>query len=162
MAAQTDNTRRFARAVLFTAILAISAAYASAFTSGGAPPWAPWLLAIGIPAALVAIMILGAARGTGGIGSLKLPFLFVFIVLAAGFCLALALPEAEGKGAHLFLGLPLRAAILVYGVGLLPTFVLPVAYALTFQTQTLSESDIARVREVAEQMRSRGENGEAG
>ena len=158
MPAETDNTRRFARAVLFTAILAITAGYASAFQSGGAPGWAPWLLAIGIPAALVAIMILGAARGSHGIGSLKLPFLFVFIVLAGGFCLALALPEAEGKGAYLLLGLPLRAAILVYGVGLLPTFVLPIAYALTFQTQTLSESDIARVKEVAEQMRARAEN----
>jgi hypothetical protein len=120
----------------------------------GAPAWAPWLLAIGIPAALVAIMILGAARGSRGIGSLKLPFLFVFIVLAGGFCLALALPEAEDRGPQLFFGLPIRAAILIYGVGLLPTFVLPIAYALTFQTQTLSEADIARVREVAERTRA--------
>jgi hypothetical protein len=155
MAAKTDITRRFARAVLFTAILGISAAYASAFRTSGAPAWAPWLLAIGIPAALVAIMILGAARGSNGIGSLKIPFLFVFIVLAGGFCLALALPESEGKGAQLLFGLPLRAAILIYGVGLLPTFVLPIAYALTFQTQTLSEADIARVREVAERTRAR-------
>ena len=155
MAAKTDITRRFARAVLFTAILGISAAYASAFRTSGAPAWAPWLLAIGIPAALVAIMILGAARGSNGIGSLKIPFLFVFIVLAGGFCLALALPEAEGNGAQLVLGLPLRAAILIYGVGLLPTFVLPIAYAITFQTQTLSEADIARVRELAERTRAR-------
>jgi hypothetical protein len=100
-------------------------------------------------------MILGAARGSNGIGSLKIPFLFVFIVLAGGFCLALALPEAEGNGAQLVLGLPLRAAILIYGVGLLPTFVLPIAYAITFQTQTLSEADIARVRELAERTRAR-------
>ena len=42
-----------------------------------------------------------------------------------------------------------RAAIVIYGIGLLPIVVLPVAYAITFDTQTLSESDIARVRELA-------------
>ena len=39
---------------------------------------------------------------------------------------------------------------------------LPVAYALTFDTQTLSESDIARVREMARLARaSAEESGEA-
>jgi hypothetical protein len=107
------------------------------------------MLAVGMPAALGAIMVLGATRGDKGIGSLKLPFLFVFVVLASGFCLALGLPANEAKGAALFLGLPIRAAIIIYGIGLLPIVVLPVAYAVTFDTQTLSESDIARVREMA-------------
>jgi hypothetical protein len=116
--------------------------------------WAPWLLAIGIPGSFSAIMILGATRGSRGIGSLTIPFLFVFIVLAGGFCLALALPANEASGSSLLLGLPLRAAIVIYGVGLLPIFVLPVAYALTFDTQTLNESDIERVRELARASRS--------
>ena len=76
-------------------------------------------------------------------------FLFVFVVLASGFCLALGLPITEAKGATLLLGLPFRAAIVIYGIGLLPIVVLPVAYAITFDTQTLSESDIARVKELA-------------
>lgn len=143
-----DFTRRAARMVLVLAICAIAGAYAAAFVPGGAPPWAPWLLGIGIPAALGAIMILGAARGSAGIGKLKLPFAFVFIVLASGFCLALGLP-AEGPNTSLWLGLPHRAAIVIYGIGLLPIVVLPVAYALTFDTQTLNESDIERVRELA-------------
>jgi hypothetical protein len=99
-------------------------------------------------------MILGATRGSRGIGSLTIPFLFVFIVLAGGFCLALALPANEASGSSLLLGLPLRAAIVIYGVGLLPIFVLPVAYALTFDTQTLNESDIERVRELAQASRT--------
>jgi hypothetical protein len=86
---------------------------------------------------------------------LKLPFLFVFVVLASGFCLALGLPITEARGATLLLGLPIRAAIVIYGIGLLPIVVLPVAYALTFDTQTLSESDIARVREMAERTGAR-------
>ena len=99
-------------------------------------------------------MVLGATRGSKGIGRLKLPFLFVFVVLASGFCLALGLPITEAAGTPLLLGLPVRAAIVIYGIGLLPIVVLPVAYALTFDTQTLSEEDIARVREVGERARA--------
>lgn len=155
--ANKDFTRSFARAGLIASIGAIAIAYASAFAPGGAPPWAPWLLALGIPGALGAIMILGAARGRKGIGALKLPFLFVFIVLASGFCLALGLPANEAPGTTLLLGLPVRAALVIYGIGLLPIVVLPVAYAITFDTQTLSESDIQRVREVATKIRDHEE-----
>ena len=144
-----DITRRLARLILVAALLAIAAGYASAFQDGGAPSWAPWLLAIGIPASLGAIMALGAARGDRGLGRLKLPLAFVFVLLAGGFCLALALPATEAKGATLLLGLPLRAAIVIYGVGLLPIFILPVVYATTFETQTLSDEDIAKVRKLA-------------
>ncbi len=140
--------------MLVLSVIAIAVGYASAFSKGGAPTWGAWFVAIGIPASLCAIMMLGAARGDSGIGSLKLPLLFVFVVLAGGFCLALALPANEGAHARLYLGLPLRAAIIIYGIGLLPIVVLPVAYALTFESQTLSEADIERVREVA---RSRGQ-----
>lgn len=144
-----DFTRRAARVTLVVAVCAIAAGYAAAFMPGGAPPWAPWLLAVGIPAALGGIMALGAARGSAGIGKLKFPFAFVIIVLTAGFCLALALPADEGLQSTLWLGLPVRAAIVIYGIGLLPIVVLPVAYALTFDTQTLSQSDIDRVRALA-------------
>jgi hypothetical protein len=149
-----DVTRRAARFTLVLSVCAIAAGYAAAFWPGGEPAWAPWLLAIGMPAALGAIMTLGAARGDKGIGKLKLPFLFVFVVLALGFCLALGLPANEGPGGSLLFGLPLRAAIVIYGIGLLPIVVLPVAYALTFDTQTLNEADIARVRELASQPRA--------
>ena len=127
--------------------------YASAFLPGGTPEWAPWLLAIGIPVALGAIMTLGAVRGDKGLGALKLPLLFVVVALAAGFCLALGLPATEAPGVKLFLGLPLRASIVIYGIGLMPIVVLPLAYALTFNTQTLNESDIERVRELAKTIR---------
>jgi hypothetical protein len=150
-----DLTRRAARVTLILAICAIAGGYAAAFTPGGTPTWAPWLLAIGIPAALGGIMALGAARGSAGIGKLKFPFAFVFVVLTAGFCLALGLPANEGVGSTLWLGLPARAAIVIYGIGLLPIVVLPVAYALTFDTQTLNQADIDRVRELASQTKAK-------
>jgi hypothetical protein len=140
---------------LFAGILAIAIGYAAAFRRGGAPSWAPWLLALGIPISLGAIMILGAARGERGIGQLKLPFFFVVAVLAIGFCAALALPATESPLSKLWLGLPVRAAVVIYGIGLLPIVVLPVAYALTFETQTLSAEDLERVRALAVENRAR-------
>lgn len=141
-------TRRVALIALFISILAIAAGYAAAFSKSGTPVWAPWLLALGIPIALGAIMILGAVRGSRGIGPLKFPFAFVVLVLAIGFVAALALPVTEGPLSKLWLGLPARAAIVIYGVGLLPIIVLPVAYALTFETLTLSAEDLERVRAI--------------
>ena len=147
-------TRRAALIALFSAILAIAAGYASAFSNGGAPIWGAWLLAIGIPIALGAIMILGVVRGRQGVGSLRFPFAFVILVLIIGFGAALALPGTEGPLSRLWLGLPLRAAIVIYAVGLLPIIVLPVAYAMTFETLTLSSEDVDRVRAVGRYRKS--------
>ena len=148
-AREKDVTRRGALVALFIGILAIAAGYLAAFSATGTPVWAAWLLALGIPVALGAIMILGAARGRRGIGPLKIPFTFVVVVLVIGFGAALALPATEGPLSTLWLGLPARAAIVIYGVGLLPIVVLPIAYALTFETQTLNAEDVERVRALA-------------
>ena len=142
------NARRVATAVLFVSVVAIAIAYVAALATSGASQWAPWIAAIAIPSSLTAIMILGAIRGDRGIGPLKMPFLFVALILILGFVAALALPATESAGSRLFLGLPLRAAVIIYGIGLLPIIVLPVAYALTFETQTLSAEDVERVREL--------------
>ena len=157
-----DTTRRASLGALIVGILAIAIGYLAALLPGETPAWAPWLLALGIPVAIGAIMILGAARGRMGIGPLKYPFAFVVAVLAIGFCAALALPATEGPLSKLWLGLPARAAIVIYGIGLLPIIVLPVAYALTFKTQTLTADDVERVRELAREYRARSEQREAG
>ncbi|HEX9129812.1 MAG TPA: hypothetical protein VF850_11690 [Gemmatimonadaceae bacterium] len=153
-----DITRRAALVALFFGISAIAAGYLAAFSAAGTPVWAAWLLALGIPVALGAIMILGAARGRRGIGPLKIPFAFVVLVLVIGFGAALALPATEGPLSTLWLGLPARAAIVIYGVGLLPIVVLPIAYALTFETQTLSADDVERVRVLARENHAATDN----
>jgi hypothetical protein len=154
---QTDPTRKTALIALLAGILAIAVGYAAAFTTAGTPSWAPWLLALGIPIAIGAIMILGAARGAAGVGPLKFPFLFVVAILAVGFCAALALPANESALSRLWLGLPARAAVIIYGIGLLPIVVLPIAYAVTFETQTLSAEDVERVRELGRAYKDRAE-----
>jgi hypothetical protein len=155
-----NSTKRAALVGLFIGIAAIATGYAAAFSPTGTPTWAPWLLALGIPVALVAIMILGAARGRRGVGPLKIPFAFVALVLVIGFGAALALPATEGPLSTLWLGLPARAAIVIYGVGLLPIVVLPIAYALTFETQTLSADDVERVRALARENQAARESTE--
>jgi hypothetical protein len=102
----------------------------------------------------VSTMTLGAARA-GRIGPLALPFGFVFLVVAGGFSLVLSLPPVDPAEPVLWLGLPPRAAIVLYGIGLLPLIAMPLVYALTFDRHTLGEADLERVRRAAQQLRAR-------
>ena len=129
-------------------VLAIAAdltAYASALAPGGAPRWAAWLFAAGTVGAMTAITALGARRGAAGIGPLRWPLGITAALLLTGFGVALALPPVTAT-TPLVLGLPPAAAVMVYGVGLLPVLVLPIAYAWSFDTATLSADDLARLR----------------
>lgn len=132
---------------------ALALAYGSAFWPGGVPGWAPWLFMAATSVTMVATMALGAARG-GRIGALWVPFGLVLVVLLGGFGLALALPPAVDPVAALWLGLPRGAAIVVYGVGLVPYLLVPVAYAWTFDRLALTPADVERVREEALAARS--------
>jgi hypothetical protein len=66
------------------------------------------------------------------------------VLLAFG--LALLLPADEAPGAALWLGLPRRAALVLYGAGLLPALVLPLAYALTFDGSPFRPDAVERLR----------------
>lgn len=143
-------TRRLSLAAIVVSTLLVAAAYGSAFLPGGTPAWGPWAMVLGLSGVQVAIMMLGAARGGAGLGRLGWPFAFVGLILLGGFALALGLPAGEAAGAPLYGGLPLRASIVLYGIGLLPIVILPVAYALTFGTQTLTADDVERVRRAGE------------
>lgn len=141
--------KRAALAVLALSMAAIGVAYATAIVSGVSGPWTAWVMAIATSFAMVATMALGAARSGqrhGGLRRLALPFGAVLLIVLGAFAAALLLPAA---GEPLLLGLPRRAAIVLYGVGVLPALILPIAYALTFDDLTLTDEDIERVREAA-------------
>ena len=123
----------------------IALAYTTAFLPPAIARWGPYLMAVALPLCLMATMVLGAARPGQSLGRLRWPLGVVLLLVGGGFLLALALPPDAANGG-LWLGLPPRAAVIVYGVGLLPLFVLPLAYAVTFDRMTLSEEAIARVR----------------
>lgn len=139
----------------FVATVCIAVAYGSAFLPAGTPAWSPWLMAIGTALAMVSAMVFGASRRDRALGPLAWVFGGAFLLIAGGFCLALVLAPPPG-GEPLWLGLPRRAAILIYGIGLLPVFLLPLAYAMTFDRVTLSDADLARFRERLAAIRARG------
>lgn len=139
------SVRDVALRALVVGVFGIAIAYASAFLPPAFARLGPWLMALVMPMTMFAMMILGAVRAGRGIGPVALPFALVFLLVAGGFLLALALP-AEDLLTPLWFGLPRRAAVILFGVGLLPLFVLPVVYALTFDLLTLTDDDLARVR----------------
>lgn len=148
----TTRPQRVALAAIVASTLAIGVSYGSAFDAGGAPAWAGWLFAAATTGVVISTIALGAIRADRGLGRLVFPFALMTLMLALGFASLFALPDAAGIE-PLLLGLPRRAAILLYGIGLLPTLVLPVAYALTFAEQTLRPEDLARVLETARSAR---------
>ncbi len=111
-------------------------------------------MVVGLATMVVSMMALGVVRRGQGVGRLAFPLAFTFVVIVAGFGAALVLPD-EGAASRILFGLPLRAAIVLYGVGLLPIIVLPFAYAATFDAMTLREEDLARVRELGVAHRAR-------
>lgn len=149
-------TKRLALLLFVLAVVLIAVSYASAFLPGDPPAWAPWLLAAGTCLSLVSIMAVGASRD-GRIGPrLAAAFGLVLLIVGGGFAVLLALPATDPADPTLWLGLPPRAAVLLYGVGLLPFFIVPVAYAWTFDTFTLSEVDLERVRRVGRESKEAG------
>jgi len=144
------TTRTLAVGVLVAATLLLAATYAAVLLTGATPSWAPWSYLVGVATVMMATMVLGAARGRGGVGRLALPFLLIYALVLAGFGAALVLPAETAADTPLWLGLPRRAAIVLYGIGILPLFLLPLAYAFTFESMTLSDEDLARVRAARE------------
>ena len=132
----------------------VALAYAAMFLSATAPAWAPIALAVGANGVIMTLMAIGAVRRDTMPRSLVWTFIGLFVLCAGAFVVALLMPAQEGVGGPLMLGLPLRSAIVLYGVGVVPIAILPLAYALTFESSTLSEDDLVRVRAAHASMRA--------
>jgi hypothetical protein len=123
---------RLGVALLAGGAAAVGAAYAAAIAVTPAPAWAPWALALGGTSSSIGLFVVGAARRRAMTRGVALALAGLFLLIAGAFGAALALP-AEGPGGALFLGLPVRLAIVFYVVGLVPTVVLPVVFGVTFE-----------------------------
>ena len=110
-------------------------------------------MALGASGLVASTMALGALRSRADARRLSPLFVATFVVIFASLAAALLLPPDEGPSSTIVLGLPLRAAIVVYGIGIVPLLALPLAYALTFDESRL---DPDRIRG-----RARGLAGEA-
>lgn len=145
--------KRVVLALIVGFVLLVGAGYAAAFSPRGAPPWAPWCLALGSMGLLMSLMALGAIRHGTLPPVLTWTFAGIFVICGTAFGLALALPDDGGAGAPLVAGLPLRAATVILVVGVVPILVLPFAYALTFDASTLSDEDLRRLRDACAALR---------
>ena len=140
-------------ASLVLGTLAVAAAYLSAFLPGDPPLWGALTMVLGIALMSVGSMAMGAARPGRPAGRLAWAFAVTFVILVLCFGLALLLPRGGEGGAALWAGLPRRAALVLYGIGVLPALYLPLAYALTFRERTLDQGDIERIRAARGQVR---------
>jgi hypothetical protein len=134
--------KRVALAAVAGGTAAIAATYVAAFVGDASARWIPPVFVVGVATIMVGMMVLGAATARG-IGKLAVPFAFTWILMVGGIAAAHVLPSASRP---YILGLPPAAALIIYGIGLLPIIVLPFAYALTFDSITLRPEDIERVR----------------
>jgi hypothetical protein len=132
--------------------LLILVAFSSAWTPGGAPRWGVWCMIAGSAVVMAATMALGALRSRVRSSRVALIAGFVLIVIAAGFGAPMLLP-AETADSSMVLGLPLRVAVEVFGVGVLPALVLPLCFALAFRVDGLDDRSLAELRRRAIELR---------
>lgn len=124
---------------------AVAAAAGSALVLIGAP-LAPVLggvsegAATAVFAAAIVVNLL-AFMALGGPGRRGRAFLASLgFILAGGFALLLTLPPVDAEAPAFWLGLPPRAAVAIYGLGLLPILLVPLAYAWTFRDPRTDDS----------------------
>lgn len=132
----------------------LAVGYVGPFVATPAPDWAIWATAMGTAGAFLSLIALGAAR-PGERGRIPWALGLLAMVLCGGFAAMLLLPPPDPAEPVLWLGLPRGAAVLVYGIGILPLFLAPVSYALDFERWTLRSEDLERVQEIAAERRAR-------
>ena len=115
-------------------------------------------MSLGSSGLVASTMALGALRSRADARRLTPLFVATFMVIFVSLAAALLLPPDEGPSSAIVLGFPLRAAIVVYGVGIVPLLALPLAYALTFDESRLDPERIRRrARELAGESESGGD-----
>ncbi len=139
--------------------LAMSVAIAAlslgaAFGSAGPGVWPAIGLAWSTALLLGSLVALAARRGAKGRG-LLLGSAALTLSIGTGLTAAL-LQGVPSTSSSLWGGLPPGAALLIYGVGLLPALVVPVVYALTFDRSTLGPDDLQRLRDLHDASETRG------
>ena len=102
------------------------------------------LFALLVTALPVALMALGASR-RGRLGGLGVAFLLLLVWLE-GLVLAILLLGGDVLAQPRVAGLPLKAALQVYGLGLGTLVFVVLAYALFFDAGGLSEQDLEAIR----------------
>lgn len=91
----------------------------------------------------VALIVLAVARDSG-LGPLRLPLLILLLILEGSGAAMLVMRGGVMDGLWIG-GLPAAAAVLLYGIWLLPLPLVAFAYALTFDHYGLPEDELQRL-----------------
>jgi hypothetical protein len=152
------RARGIALAALWVSLLLVAAAYGSAFVTPSGAGWSIPAFAAGACGTMGAMMALGAARH-GRLDTSWAPMAITIVLVAAGLLIVWALPAA---GEPMWFGLPRRAAIVLYGVGVLPAVLLPLIYAWSFDRFTLRAEDLDRIRRLRSDAAGSGDADDGG
>ncbi|MEE4271756.1 MAG: hypothetical protein V2I67_08780 [Thermoanaerobaculales bacterium] len=101
------------------------------------------LLVMGYPVALIAV----AVGRRGGLGPLAIPLLILLLFLEA-CTVGMLLLRGRVLDGPWFGGLPLAAAIQLYGVFLTPLLLVALTYALTFDRFEMRHEDLDRLADL--------------
>ena len=132
-------------AMLVAGTAAVLVAYGAAWLPGGAPRWASWAMVMGVVLLVPGTLLLGTLRRGRNSTRLVVVATALGLLLLVAFGSALLLP-ATGADEALLLGLPRRAAIIIYGVGLVPILFLPWAFARDFRDVGLDAARLEALR----------------
>ena len=99
------------------------------------------VLVMGYP---VALMVVGIGRG-GGLSGLGF-VLLVFFVLVEACVLGMLVLRGHVIDAPWFGGLPLAAAIQLYGLWFIPLLLVPIGYAVTFDRFDIKPEEIEHLK----------------
>jgi hypothetical protein len=152
---------RVALLLIVSAVIAIAAAYGVTLAAPSEATWAAPALAYGIGASIAGLFVLGASRNGRLAPWIAVAFTGVFVVVTGVFWWVLTLPPAEGAGGPLLVGLPRRTALVLLGVGGVPTVFLPLMYAWAFDREVLREEDVHALHQERLAQPADGADGEA-
>jgi hypothetical protein len=108
-----------------------------------AGPWSELLFCLLAASFPVALIVVGASR-KGSLGPTLVP-LFVLLLLLVGSMLGMLYLRGRVVDGPWIGGLPLAAALQLYGIWLAPTGLVVLTYALTFKSLGLRERDLERI-----------------
>jgi hypothetical protein len=126
-------------AILFMAV-ASPAMLVSFFVAGF---WGELVFTVLVAGFPVALIVMGV-NGRRSLGPLRLPLVCLLLILE-GCAVTLLLLKGQGIDGPWIGGLPLAAAVQLYGLWLLPLPLVTLTYALTFDRYELRDGDLQRL-----------------
>lgn len=140
--------------LLVAGLTFVASAYAMVLAGVGTSG-APVLIALGASAVLAGIACLGAARRGRATPRLAAAIVVAFCAVAGGLIVGLSLPAPTPEGA-LLLGLPRATGLMLLLTGAIPLLLLPVAFAIAFDDEVISDTDLEQLRAESAQQTNPG------